>query len=344
MIGRRFPRTTALAGVLLAALALAACGKTGASGGDNQPGQIVFSILPTGPASELRANWDPVLADMEKSTGLKIKPYIPSNYTVLIEAMKFKQTDAGWFSNESGLEAVRRANGEVFARTVGPKGIDGYYSVLITNAKTGVTLDRVLKCDKTLTLGMGDPNSTSGTIVPVAFFFGPHKIKPQDCFKIVRSSSHNTNLMSVANGGLDVATNNSTALMMNRESGRHEADNVKVIWQSPLLPEDPIIWRKDLDPAIKEKLRQFFLTYGVGDTPEAQVQRERLAKLHIGGFKPADDSHLMVVREIEAREKLVLAQQGGDTAKIDDARKALDDIVAQRQALEARTRAPAAAQ
>jgi len=56
---------------------------------------------------------------MAKATGLKIKPFIPSNYTVLIEAMKFKQTDAGWFSNESGLEAVRRAGRLLAVRRCG---------------------------------------------------------------------------------------------------------------------------------------------------------------------------------------------------------------------------------
>ena len=40
--------------------------------------------------------------------------------SALIEAMRFKQTDLGWFSNQSGLEAVRRSNGEVFARTFDP--------------------------------------------------------------------------------------------------------------------------------------------------------------------------------------------------------------------------------
>ncbi len=43
-------------------------------------------------------------------------------YPSLIEAMRFKQIDVGWFSNASGLEAVRRANGEVFARTAAPNG------------------------------------------------------------------------------------------------------------------------------------------------------------------------------------------------------------------------------
>ncbi len=143
-----------------AAFGLAACGKQASS---EAPGELTFSILPTAPAASLLKNWQPVLDDMAKATGLKIKPFIPSNYTVLIEAMRFKQTDAGWFSNESGLEAVRRANGEVFARTLGPGGVNGYQSLLIVNAKSDITLDRIKKCDRTLSFGQADAISTSGT-------------------------------------------------------------------------------------------------------------------------------------------------------------------------------------
>jgi phosphonate transport system permease protein len=76
-----------------------------------------------------------------------------------------------------------------------------------------------------------------------------------------------------------------------------------VIWESPTLPEDPIVWRKDLDPVVKEKLRQFFLTYGRATRPEAAQQRKNLERLSMGGFKPADNTHLLVVREMEALEQ-----------------------------------------
>jgi phosphonate transport system substrate-binding protein len=192
---------------------------------------------------------------------------------------------------------------------------------------------------------MGDVLSTSGTLAPLTYLFGPRGIDPAKCFRQVRSgANHQTNLFAVANGQLDVATNNTTSMLLNREKGRREADEVRVIWTSPMLPEDPIIWRKDLDPALKEKLRQFFLTYGQGNTPDAARQRGYLAKVKIGGFKPADDSHLLPVREMEATSLWLSAKQGGDAGKIAAAKQALDAVTAQREALEARTRAPAAAQ
>jgi phosphonate transport system substrate-binding protein len=337
MIGRR------LFAVLSAAIILTACGRD-QSQDNGGAGAVRFSILPAESADSMAKRWGPVLKDMQTITGLKVIPFYAANYTTLIEAMRYKKTDLGWFSNRSGLEAVRRGGGEVFARTTDPSGIDGYYSDLIVNAKSKLTLDRVLQCDRSLTLGLGDVLSTSGTLAPETYLFAPHGIRPSQCFKQVRSASHQTNLFAIAAGELDVATNNTTSLRLNRQSGRHEAEEVREIWRSPVLPEDPIIWRKDLDPAIKEKLRQFFLTYGQGDTPTAAAQRAKLAAINVGGFKAADDSHLLPVREMEAASNWLGAQAGGDKAKIAAAKHALDDITAQRQALEARTRAPAAAQ
>ncbi len=323
---------------LIAVLLLAACGD-GLDRGD-APDAISFSILATENNQTSQQYWAPVLADMERATGLKVKPFFGSNYTALIEAMRFKQVDVGWFSNQSGLEAVRRGGGEVFARTFDPSGTDGYKSLIIASAASNLTLDDVLRCDRTLDFGIGDAKSTSGTLAPMAFLFSPRGIRPEDCFKTVRAAKHEANLFAVANGVLDVATGNSTAIRLNRERGRPEVEKVKVLWESPLLPEDPIVWCKDLDPAVKEKVRQFFLTYGQGDTADAARQRENLRKLSIGGFKPADDTHLIPVREMEAAEALDAARHGEGPAKIEAAEKALLAIRRERIDLEGKAGAP----
>lgn len=315
----------------LSALALASC--SGKSEAPTAKNEVTFSILSTESAQNMESYWTPILKDMEKQTGLKVKPFFSSNYSSLIVAMGAKQTDLGWFSNQSGLEAVRRSNGEVFARTFDPSGTDGYKSVIIVPANSKIqTVQNLLKCDKTLDFGIGDKKSTSGTLAPMTYVFIPANKKPEECFKTVISANHQANLFAVANGKLDAATNNSTAINLSKARGEGVTDKIRVIWESPTLPEDPIVWRKDLDPVVKEKLRQFFLTYAQGDTPEAEQQRGYLKRLSIGGFKPADDTHLLVVREMEATEQLGLARETGDQAKIAAAQKVLDGVKAERVA------------
>ncbi|MGZ6015130.1 MAG: phosphate/phosphite/phosphonate ABC transporter substrate-binding protein, partial [Phenylobacterium sp.] len=83
----------------------------------------------------------------------------------------------------------------------------------------------------------------------------------------------------------------------------------------------------------KEKLRQFFLTYGKGDTPEAARQRANMARINIGGFKPADETHLLPVREMEATGQLVEARSKGDPAAMAKAQASLDAIKKEMAAL-----------
>ncbi|MCA6320075.1 MAG: phosphate/phosphite/phosphonate ABC transporter substrate-binding protein, partial [Phenylobacterium sp.] len=199
------------------AAALAGCAPKATPPSDGSSGVLKFSIVAPESASSLETFWRPIIADMEKATGLKIEPYIGANYTALVEAMRFKQTHFGWFTNLSGLEAIRRADGEVFARTFDPGGDDGYNSVILVPSKSKTTLEDILRCDKTLNFGIGDAKSTSGTLAPKTYLFSPKGIDIQTCFKTLKSANHNTNLVGVANGVLDAATGNSTSLRLQRE-------------------------------------------------------------------------------------------------------------------------------
>jgi phosphonate transport system substrate-binding protein len=310
---------------LAALLALSACSEPPAPKGST-PKELTFSILSAENQSSMAPLWTPLLDDMSAQIGVKVKPYFATNYTSLIEAMRFKQVQVGWFSALPALEAVRRADGEVLGRVIDSGGVDSYESVLIARKGSGITLDDVLRCDKKLSFGLGDAKSTSGTLAPMAYLFTPKEIEPARCFSAVRSASHQANAFSVANGLIDVATNNSVGIVFFRRENPELAAKLDVIWRSPPLPESSIIVRKDLDPALKEKMRQFFLTYGTGTGPQADRQREVLKGLAYGGFRPADNSYLDPIREMEAAEALADAKRSGDAGRIGKAQAEFDKI------------------
>jgi len=334
----------ALAGALLCALWLFACARSDAPSGRSGAGEVRISI-PANAATDIVSSWRPVLADMSRQTGLQVTPFFSADPRRLVAVMKSKQIDVGLFSNGAGLEAVSRAGGLVFAGTFDGAGRVAHVSVLIVGARSRITLEAVSRCNRRLTFSMGEPLSTSGSLAPLAYLFAARGIDPATCFRQVRKGAdHQANLLAVTAGRVDVATSDSAFLDLERLAGSREAGEVRVIWRSPLLPEDPLIWRRDLDPAIKEKLRQFFLTYGQGDSALAARQRADLARLGFGGFRPADDSHLLPVREMEASAQWLEARRSRDPARIAAAARTLEAIRTDRVALEARTRTPAAAQ
>lgn len=326
MISRRL---IPLAAALGALLALAACHKP-TPPHVIPPRELVFSIVSTEGTQTQMQEWGPFLKDMQAATGLTVKPFFGSNYSALVEAMKFKQSDLGWFTNQSGLEAVRRAGGEVFARTTHPNGHDGYQGVIIVKKGSGITLDKLLACGKTLDFGMGDAKSTSGTLAPNTYLFGPRGIDPTACFKTVRSASAEANLYAVGTGVLPAATDNTRSMdrlaVIDTPEARKVMSNLQVIWTSPTIPEDPMIWRADLDPATKAKISKFFFTYGVGDSAEAKRQRAVLDRIQTGPFRHADNTHLLPVREIEATGMVVDAKTRKDPAALAKAQAMLDQV------------------
>ncbi len=310
---------------LIACAALGAC-QPKAPEAKSAVKEINFAILPAEGQKSMGPLWEPLLAELSKQIGVKVKPHYASSYTAMIEAMRFDQVQAGWFSALPALDAVRRADGEVLGRIVNAEGADSYQSVLITQVGSGINLERVMKCDKSLTFGIGDAKSTSGYLAPMTYLFTPKGITPADCFKVVRTASHEANANAVANGLLQVGTNNSVGLVFFRRQRPALADKLEVIWSSPPLPESSIVVRKSLDPAIREKMRTFFLTYGTGTGPDADRQRAVLKGLTYGGFKAADDSYLDPIREMEAAETLAAARRGGDKARIIEAQKNFDEV------------------
>jgi phosphonate transport system substrate-binding protein len=322
-----------IASAVAAVLALCACGKAETPAA---PAVLNISILSTESRQNAEAAWTPFLADMAKATGLTVKPFYGANYTGLIEAMRFKQTDIGWFTNQSGLEAVRRAGGEVFARSVNPSGVDGYEAVILVRKGAGLTLDQLLACDHTIDFGMGDAKSTSGTLAPMTFLFAPRGLDPDTCFKTVKSANHEANLFAVGAGVLDAATNNTAAIermqKLDTPLARRTLAHVEVVWRSPRIPEDPLVWRKDLDPAMKAKVAEFLFGYGVGDTAEAARQRTVLAGLQTLPFQAADDRHLLPVREMEATAALLEARTAKDAAAVAKARADLEQVRKERAA------------
>src|SRR5215470_15013050 len=291
--------------------------------------EVNFGIISTETTANLRTIWDPFLADMTKKTGLNIKAFYASDYAGVIEAMRFNKVQVAWFGNKSAMEAVDRASGEIFAQTVDKDGNPGYWSHIIVHKDSPLqTLDDVLKCDGTLDFGIGDPNSTSGFLVPTTFIFSAKNIDPKKCFKTVRNANHEANALAVANKLVHAATNNNENLERLKKTAPDKAAQIRIIWTSPLIPSDPLVWRKDLDAGLKQKISDFIFSYGTKDEKERAV----LAGLQWAPFKKSNNDQLLPIRQMEINK--ARAKLKGDTSmpeaekmsKIGELEKQFDEL------------------
>jgi phosphonate transport system substrate-binding protein len=300
-------RLVPLLGALLAALAGAA-----------EP--LRFGLISTESANQNRSLWGPVIDAMSKEVGRPVQPFFASDYAGIIEALRFGQVDIAWMGNKAAMEAVDRAGAEVFVRQFDNTSKDGYESILIVRDDSPVrTADDVVSRAKQLVLGIGDPHSTSGFVVPVCHFFGPRGLDPRRGFKITRTSNHEGNLMAVVAGQVDLATNNTQNLHRFTLKFPERAKRIRVVWTSPTIPNDPMVWRRNLAPEAKQAVRAFFLRYGQSG-PNREAELASLYPLQIKGFITADDTYLLPVRRLELLR--LRWQATVDEALDDSARKA----------------------
>lgn len=324
---------TLLAGLALATLAACApagntdvSAETDASRESGERRTLNFGIIATESTAGVESNWRPLIDAMSEWTGYDIQPYFASDYAGMIQAMRYDSVQFGWFSNFSGLQAVRLSGGEVFAKATYPDGAEGYYSVLLVPVESEInSLDDLLSCDGSIDFGMGDPNSTSGFLVPSAFIFAPRGIDPNACFNSVTNASHEANILAVANGLVDVATNNTTNLEVIARSRPDVRAQVREIWRSPMIQTDPIIWRRELDDEAKRRLQYFFMNYGRMGTPEEIAEaRAILTPLFFGTFLPSSNAHLDPIVQLEIVRNLTAVRNDPDLSEEDRAAQIAD--------------------
>ncbi|MEW5964395.1 MAG: phosphonate ABC transporter substrate-binding protein [Pseudomonadota bacterium] len=323
----------------IAAAALAASMIAGGAGA-NAADEINFGIISTEKTSNLKQTWEPFIAEMEKGTGLKIKAFFASDYAGIIEGMRFNKVQIAWYGNKSAMEAVDRADAEIFVQSVDKDGNPGYWSHLIVHKDSPIQkLDDVMKCDKSLDFGNGDPNSTSGFLVPMSYVFAVKGVDPKDCFKTVRAANHEANALAVANKQVHVATNNNENLRRLEKTAPDAAAQIRIVWTSPLIPSDPLAWRKDLAADTKAKIYKFLMEYGrVGTEEVIKKQRAVLAELGWAPFRPSSNDQLIPIRQLEVNKKL-LKIQGDDKISADERKKQVKELQAALAKLEEQAKA-----
>lgn len=118
----------------------------------------------------------------------------------------------------------------------------------------------------------------------------------------MRNASHGANLQAVLARQVDVATNNTEDVTKLESTKPELASQIRVLWKSPLIPSDPFVWRKDLDPAVKAKIKAFVVNYAKTDESEKAILKNIY---NYGGFRESSNAQLLPIRQLElAKERM----------------------------------------
>src|SRR5262247_2011934 len=262
------------------------------------PKEVTFAILSTEAAPEITRRWVPVLAQLEKDLGIKVKYTTATDYRGTIEALKFKKAELGWLGPKAYIEASTNnyANVEPIAQVRSQNGSLGYRSCLIVNADSDIFMPEDMAGK---TFAFNDPNSTSGYLVPQTFFMTEMGIDYRSYFsKVTFSGSHEASILAIANKKVDVASTNLPDVQQLTREGKVPRGALRVIWVSKLIPNDPIVVRKDLPESLRQAIQESLATMQEKH-PEAFAE----GGAFIGGFRKVDDAKYQVIRDLNDTTK-----------------------------------------
>jgi phosphonate transport system substrate-binding protein len=291
--------------IVLAAMltVLAMVGAAGATD-PSWPKEVTFGLLSTENAAEITRRWAPILAQLEKDLGVKVKAVTATDYRGTIEALKFKKAELGHLGPKSYVEASNNnyANVEPIAQLQLANGSLGYRSCLIVHADSDIFSPEDMAGK---TFAFNDPNSTSGYLVPSAFFMMELGVDPKKHFsKVTFSGSHEASILAVSAKKVEIASTNLPDLQQLTRENKVPRGALRVIWVSKLIPNDPIVVRKDLPASFKSAIQESLTTMRARN-PEAFKE----IGAWLGSFVVADDSKYQVIRDLNETAKKLAAQK-----------------------------------
>lgn len=269
------------------------------------PKEITFAVLSTESAPEITRRWIPILAQLEKDLGVKVKHVTATDYRGTIEALKFKKAEVGWLGPKAYVEASNNnyANVEPIAQMRAQSGSLGYRSCLIAHSDSDIFSPEDIGGK---TFAFNDPNSTSGYLLPMTFFITEMGVDPKRHFsKLTFSGSHEASVLAVASKKVEVASTNLPDMQQLTREGKVARGALRVIWVSKLIPNDPVVVRKDLPASLRSAIQESFTTMKERN-PEVFAQA---GAFFGGGFVPVDDSKYQIVRDMNEAAKKLGAQK-----------------------------------
>ncbi|MDQ0009856.1 phosphonate transport system substrate-binding protein [Luteibacter jiangsuensis] len=289
-------------GWLAAALACALCVLPAIASppGDVDPdAPLTFGILPIGGPAESLEAWRPMLDDLRKSIARPVRAVSVTTYEGIAQAIAEQRVDIAFLSGRLALDAVSRQNMEVIGRLTRGDGSKGYHAVLLVASDSRLrTLDELFMRPGKWRFARGEALSVSGYLVPETQLFAPRGIDSDTFFASVHIDNHQNNALAVANGEVDVATNNTADLERFQQHFPDQYARLRILWKSSLIPHAVIVIRNDLPLVLREKVARFITGYGKGK--DGVREEANLKLIHdISGFAPADDADLVPFADIE---------------------------------------------
>jgi phosphonate transport system substrate-binding protein len=256
------------------ALALTTTALSTAAFADTEISEFRIGLLGGENAQDRLNNNECLRAYTEEALGVPTRLFAPADYNGVIQGLLGGSIDMAWLG-ASAYAATYLEDPEAVEPVLVKTNLDGsfsYHSIGFARVDSGITsLDEM----QGKVFGFGDPNSTSGYLIPSVEI--PQAtgatMEPGDYFgDVVFTGGHEQTIVAVYNGDIDGGVTwadglgawedgyNSGALRRAVDAGLVDMNEMVEIWKSKPIPEGPVVLRKALPADVKEKMVELVST------------------------------------------------------------------------------------
>jgi phosphonate transport system substrate-binding protein len=212
-----------------------------------------------------------VRAYVQDLLGVETKLFTPADYDGVVQGLLGGSLDMAWLGASAYAKAYLTdpESLDVVLVKTNLDGSVGYYSIGFARKDSGIASLADMKGKR---FGFGDPNSTSGYLIPsieIPQATGASMASGDYFGEVVFTGGHEQTIVAVNNGEVDAGVTwadgqgnwedgyNSGALRKAVDAGLVDMNNLVEIWKSKEIPEGPIVLRRALPADVKEKVVTF---------------------------------------------------------------------------------------
>ena len=259
--------------------------------------QKVFTIglIPERNIFKQIERYEPLAGYLSKKIGQNITLKVLTRYGNIIDNFVSLHLDAAFFGSFTYALAHSKIGVEPIARPVNMDGSSTYYGLIFVRKDSGI---KSIKDMQGKRFAFVDSATTAGYLLPLAYF-KKHGVEDYKTFfkETYFTGTHQHAIYDVLNKKAEIGAAKNTIFYSLAAKDRRLLDELVLLARSPDVPENGLAVRKDIDNAIKLKLKQALINMHA-DPEGIDVLRKFGAKKFI---ETSDDDYSGVyqyVREI----------------------------------------------
>jgi phosphonate transport system substrate-binding protein len=277
--------------------------------------ELTFAIIPAENSGGVTERWTPFVAYLTKELGVKVNLRIANDYAAVIEGQRSGNIHIASYGSASFARArMTGVQTEAFANDINLDGSTGYYSVFFVKATSPYKTIADLKGKS---LGLVDPNSTSGNNVP-RFELNKAGISDAETYfnKVVYTGSHDNAMLALNQGTVEVVANQWTndddstlaqmvtkGMLKGPDGAALKKSDFRIVHKSAPIINGPYAYNSDLPADLKAAISKAFIELPTKD----KAAFDRLSDGQKKGFNPATtkdwDGTIELIKFVDALRK-----------------------------------------